>query len=81
MPRLSTNAHSDHDNDRGLYDYPLAAQYLSIGQRAMWSLAWPRGPIATVTIGRRVLFTRASLDAFIASRTVGNITPEATRDE
>lgn len=81
MLRLSTNAHSDHDNDRGSYDYPLAGQYLSIGQRAKWSLGWLRGPIATVTIGRRVLFAKASLDAFIASRTVRNITPEATRDE
>ena len=81
MPRLATDAHSDHDNARGLYDYPLAAQYLSIGQRAMWSLAWPRGPIATVTIGRRVLFSRATLDAYIASRTVGAVKPEAAHDE
>jgi hypothetical protein len=45
-----------------------AARVLSISERLLWSLTAPRGPIACVRLGRRVLYPVASLEAFIASQ-------------
>lgn len=59
-------AQSEHRN----YGYPAGAVYLGIGQRTLWSLAAPRGPIQTLSIGNRVLFTRDALDAYIDSRSI-----------
>jgi len=47
-----------------------AATYLCVSARTLWGLLTPRGPIESTKIGRRVLVIRASLDAFIAERTI-----------
>ena len=45
-----------------------AAQLLAIGQRTLWELTAPRGPIPAVKIGRCVRFDRRDLIAFIDAR-------------
>lgn len=77
MPTISTEARFD----RATYDYPAAAEYLGIKPRTLWNLAAPRGPIATISIGRRVLFSRESLDSFLSSCAVDTVNKEAVHDE
>lgn len=42
-----------------------AAQRLGIGARLLWSMSAPNGPIPTVRIGRRVLYSPVDLDQVI----------------
>ena len=46
-----------------------ASKYLRVCERTVYNLSAPRGPLACVRIGRRVLYSPADLAAFIeASR-------------
>lgn len=50
-----------------------AADALSIGERTLWRLTAPRGPLPSVRIGRSVRYAISDLDAWIAaSRQVPN---------
>ena len=51
--------------DRLLYDVQSAAEVLSIGRTKLYELI-ASGAIDTVTVGRRRLVPRASLDAFVS---------------
>lgn len=56
-----------------------AAKSLGVCQKSLWSQTAPRGPIRCVRLGVRVLYSRASLEAFIAeqeARAVGAIAAE-----
>lgn len=53
------------DAERRLLDFPHLAAYLSVSLRAANELGRPGGEIPRVTIGHRVLFDRADVDAFI----------------
>ena len=44
-----------------------AARILGIGQRLLWSMTAPRGPIPCVRLGRRVLYPLVELEALIDS--------------
>jgi hypothetical protein len=44
-----------------------AARVLAISERLLWSMTAPRGPIACVRFGRRVLYPVADLDVLIGS--------------
>jgi hypothetical protein len=52
-------------------DIKEAAAALGIGERLLWSLTAPRGPIPCVRVGRRVLYPVADLEAFVAARKEG----------
>ena len=45
-----------------------AADALGICDRKLWSLSSPRGPIATVRIGKAVRYSVAALEAFVRER-------------
>jgi hypothetical protein len=45
-----------------------AAKVLGIGQRKLWSLTHPRGPILCVRAGRCVLYPYRSLQAWLAEQ-------------
>ena len=64
------NASTKLRTERATYDYAAASEYIGIKPRTLWNMTSPRGPIAAISIGRRVLFTQESLDAFLASRAV-----------
>lgn len=42
-----------------------AAQVLSISEKKLWNLTFPRGPIQAVRLGARVLYSPETLRAFI----------------
>lgn len=42
-----------------------AAQVLSISEKKLWFLTFPRGPIMSVRLGGRVLYSPETLKAFI----------------
>ncbi len=46
---------------------PQAARTLSISERKLWEISAPRGPLPTVRIGKRVLYSPADLARFIAA--------------
>lgn len=54
-----------------LLSYPAAAKFLGIGQRTLWDLTVPRGPIPSVHIGRSVRFDRRDLIAFVDAQKGG----------
>ena len=62
---------SEHDpNSSGaLLDYEGAAHYLCTTPRHVQEL-WAKRRVAAVKVGRRVRFTQADLDAFIATNRV-----------
>ena len=43
-----------------------AAKYLSVGERTMWKLTAPRGPIPSVRMGRVIRFRVKDLDDYLA---------------
>ena len=47
-----------------LLNSPAAARFLAIGQRTLWGLTSPRGPLPCVRIGRAVRFDVRDLTAF-----------------
>jgi len=47
---------------------PDAARLLSISERTLWGLTHPRGPIRAVRLDGRVLYSPASLTAFVSDR-------------
>lgn len=63
----------DRDSYEGLLDYEAAARYLCTTPRHVREL-WAIRCIAAVKVGRRVRFTRADLDAFIAAKRVEAVT-------
>jgi predicted DNA-binding transcriptional regulator AlpA len=44
---------------------PEAATFLGVGERTLWSLTAPRGPIPSVKIGCSVRFDKRDLIAFV----------------
>ncbi len=48
-----------------LVDSKEACRLLSLGERNLWSMTAPRGPIPSVRIGRCVRFSVASLEEFV----------------
>ena len=62
---------SEHDPNSGgaLLDYEEAAQYLCTTPRHVREL-WAKRLVAAVKVGRRVRFTQADLDSFIATNRV-----------
>ena len=44
-----------------------AAKALGIGERKLWALTKPRGPIKCVRVGRSVLYAVADLRAWLAA--------------
>ena len=46
-----------------------AAKALGIGQRKLWQLSQPRGPIPCVRVGVCVLYPVAMLEAWLAQQT------------
>ena len=52
-----------------LISAPEARAFLGgIGERTLRDLTHPRGPIVPTRLGRRVFYSRRTLDAFIAAR-------------
>lgn len=45
-----------------------AAKALGIGQRKLWELSHPRGPIPCVRVGQCVLYPVAQLQAWLAAQ-------------
>jgi excisionase family DNA binding protein len=45
-----------------------AAAALSISERTLWALTWPRGPIRSVQIGRSVRYSADALRAWVESQ-------------
>ncbi|MDY7011200.1 MAG: helix-turn-helix domain-containing protein [Planctomycetota bacterium] len=45
-----------------------AAQFLALGERTLWALTAPRGPIPCVRIGRAVRFDRRDLTRWVDGR-------------
>lgn len=45
-----------------------AAKALGIGERTLWNLTAPRGPIPVVKVGTARLYRVADLDAWLAAR-------------
>jgi len=51
-------------NFRGLYTVVEAAQLLGVGRSTMYELVH-RGEVASIRLGRKVLITRSTLEAFL----------------
>ena len=51
-----------------LLDLLAACDYLGVSERTVRRRTAPNGPLIPTRIGRRVLYSRASLDRFIAER-------------
>jgi hypothetical protein len=64
-PRESDRPAQPHAPDLRLLKPREAAARLGIGARLLWSMSAPNGPIPTVRIGRRVLYSPADLDLVI----------------
>ena len=45
-----------------------AARTLSVCEKSLWSMTWPRGPIQCVRLGRSVRYSLDSLREFIAQQ-------------
>jgi hypothetical protein len=54
-----------------LFTRKQAAAALSIGERTLWALTWPRGPIRSVQIGRSVRYSADALRAWVESEQEG----------
>lgn len=52
-----------------------AAKALGIGQRKLWELSQPRGPIPCVRVGTCVLYPVAQLEAWLAAETAKGVRP------
>jgi excisionase family DNA binding protein len=48
-----------------------AAVILSISERTLWSLTWPRGPLRPVRLGRSVRYSAEALRAWVQSQQGG----------
>jgi predicted DNA-binding transcriptional regulator AlpA len=48
-----------------------AAAVLSVSERTLWSLTWPRGPIHPVRLGRAVRYSADGLRAWVQSQQGG----------
>jgi predicted DNA-binding transcriptional regulator AlpA len=48
-----------------------AAAVLSISERTLWSLTWPRGPIRPVRIGRSVRYSADALQTWVEAQGAG----------
>lgn len=60
-----------------------AAKALGIGQRLLWQMSQPRGPIPCVRVGCCVLYPRAMLEAWLTAQASngGGATREAIKPE
>jgi excisionase family DNA binding protein len=45
-----------------------AAAALAVGERTLWAMTWPRGPIRSVRIGRSVRYSVDALRAWVESQ-------------
>ena len=45
-----------------------AAAALSVGERTLWAMTWPRGPIRSVRIGRSVRYSADALRTWVESQ-------------
>lgn len=52
-----------------------AAKALGIGQRKLWALTYPRGPIPSVKVGTCVLYPVAQLEAWLAEQAAKGVRP------
>jgi hypothetical protein len=49
--------------ERGFMNAKQAAEYLSIGERLLWSMTAPRGPLPSVRLGKAVRYPVGDLEA------------------
>jgi excisionase family DNA binding protein len=63
------NSHQQSTADAALYDYPSAQTYLGGVSRSTLKMLVQNGELCVINIGRRTLFRRADLDAYIARLT------------
>jgi excisionase family DNA binding protein len=66
MPTTALN--NLNDSSQLLLTRKQAAAALSVGERTLWAITWPRGPIRSVRIGRSVRYSADALRAWIESQ-------------
>jgi excisionase family DNA binding protein len=57
-----------NDPSKLLLTREQAAAALSVGERTLWAITWPRGPIRSVRIGRSVRYSADALRAWVESQ-------------
>jgi excisionase family DNA binding protein len=57
-----------NDPEKLLLTRKQAAAALSVGERTLWAMTWPRGPIRSVRIGRSVRYSADALRAWVESQ-------------
>jgi excisionase family DNA binding protein len=62
---MPTTAPTDAPTPQRLLRPREAAAVLSVSERTLWSLTWPRGPIRPVRVGRAVRYSVADLQRWI----------------
>ena len=58
--------------ERLLLDVRETAKRLSISPRSLWAQTAPRGPIPSVRLGSRVLYSLADLQSWISEQKIGS---------
>jgi len=51
----------------GLMDVEEVAKYLGVCERSVWERTSPRGPLVSVKLGRRVLYTHEDVQEYVRS--------------
>jgi excisionase family DNA binding protein len=69
LDRKTPASSIEHDSSGALLDYEGAAHYLCTTPRHVREL-WEKRHVTAIKVGRRVRFTQADLDAFIATNRV-----------
>jgi excisionase family DNA binding protein len=69
---------SDREVGERLLKPREAAQLLTVSERTLWSLTWPRGSIRSVRIGRSVRYTADSIQDYIRERILCQTQPSPT---
>jgi hypothetical protein len=68
-PAMSTTAPTNlNDPSKLLLTRKQAAAALSVGERTLWAITWPRGPIRSVRIGRSVRYSADALRVWVESQ-------------
>jgi hypothetical protein len=62
-PREAGWAEGSESQDQRLLNAKEAARYLGIGERKLWEMTAPRGPIVAVRLGALVRYAQADLDS------------------
>ncbi len=55
---------------RDLLNAKEAAKYLSVGERLLWTMSAPRGPLPVVRFGKAIRYAVADLDAAIQRKRI-----------